>query len=59
MYLVGSITDADIKVWELRLHDISKNDLQAFLVWGRLEALGDFCSHTGIQFHGNAFLCFF
>lgn len=59
MYLVGSITDADIEVWELRLHHISKNDLQALLVWSGLEAFGDFCSHTRIQFHSNALLCLF
>jgi hypothetical protein len=58
-YLVGGIADTDIEVWKLGLHHISKNDIQPLLVWGGLETLGDFCSHTGIQFHSNALLCFF
>ena len=56
-YLIGGITDADIEVWELGLHHISKNDIQAFLVWGGLETLGDFSSHTRVQFDGDALLC--
>jgi hypothetical protein len=58
-YLVGGITDADIKIWELSLHHVSKNDVQALLVWGGLESLGDFSSHTRIQFHGNTLLRLF
>lgn len=58
-YLVGGITDADVEIWELRLHHVSKNDIQALLVWGGLESLGDFSSHTRIQFHGNTLLRLF
>jgi hypothetical protein len=58
-YLVGGITDADVEIWELRLHYVSKNDIQTLLVWGRLESLGDFSSHTRIQFNGNTLLRFF
>lgn len=58
-YLIGGITDADIEVWELGFHHISKNDIQAFLVWGRLETLGDFSSHTRVKFHRNTLLCLF
>jgi hypothetical protein len=58
-YLVGGITDADVEIWELRLHHVSKNDIQTLLVWGRLESLGDFSSHTRIQFNGNTLLRLF
>lgn len=58
-YLIWGIADADVEVWKLGFHHISQNDIQPLLVWGRLETLGDFCSHTRIQFHSDAFLCLF
>lgn len=57
-YLVRSIANADIKVWQLSLHHITENNLETFLGRSALETLGDFGRHTRIQFHRNNLLRF-
>lgn len=57
-YLVRSIANANIKVGQLSLHHITKNNLETFLSRSALETLGDFSRHTRIQFHRNNFLRF-
>lgn len=55
-YLVGCVADADIKVWKLGLHDISKNHIQTLLRRSALKTLGNFSRHARIQFHCNNLL---
>lgn len=58
-HLIRRVTDADIKVWKLRLHHVSKNDLQTLLSRSALETFGDFGSHSRIQLHRDDLLGLF
>lgn len=50
-YLIWCVADADIKVWEFGLHNISEYHFQALLGRGSLETLRHFCRHSRVQFH--------
>lgn len=57
-YLVGSVTYTDVEVGEICFDDIAEKDFQSFLLGFALNSFGDFGCHSGVEFHGDDFLCF-